>query len=285
MSKPAICHKCRKLIGIAKICPYCFAVQSGPTSWLSSLKRTIGQLFKNNWQDSFTSRVLMITVIMFIIELLATLILAPTYFFQALLVGPRGDIIMALGASSPMVFRGHWWSPLTAIFLHGGVIHLGFNLMALSFIAQAIERISTAWFFVFTYLISGALGFLLSAAMNQPSIGASGALFGLIGCGMVISYLLGLGKNDPMFVMLLNWAIMGLLFGFVVPGIDNWAHIGGLVGGAGCGWLWSKFYRVKAFKKAVMWLAFLLCLATAVGWVTSIITFFPILFPQASVSL
>lgn len=209
------------------------------------------------------------------IQLVATLVLSPSAVLAAIFRGPPSGIVLALGASSPFVFHGHWWAPLTAIFLHGGIIHLGFNMMALTFIAHTIERNTSPWFFILTYLVSGAAGFILSALLGHFSVGASGALFGLIGCGMVLAFVFGPGRHDPLFMLLFNWAIMGLLFGALIPGIDNSAHLGGLITGAGCGWLWTRYHRGRLFRKLAMWSGFALGLITVVGWLTSLFTLLP----------
>ena len=276
MSKPAVCYRCGKLIGSAKICPYCFANQSKSASHIFAFRQQINQLTSRFWRHDFSSRVITITTAMFALELLTTLVLYPRAFLPAIFVGPPTPILVTLGSSSPLIFQGSWWAPLTAVFLHGGVIHLGFNMMALSFIGSTIERLTTPWFFVLIYLVSGALGFLLSAFFGHHSIGASGAIFGLIGCGLMIGYMNGAGRHDPLFMVLLNWAIIGLLFGALVPGIDNMAHIGGLIGGAGCGWLWSHYYS-PLFRRLTMWISFLLFITTAIGWIVSLTLQLPLL--------
>ena len=277
MNKPSLCYRCHKLIGTATICPYCFTDQTKSTTRLAiTLRIKSRSWLQQLWQTSFTNKVLSITVGMFVIQLLMTLVLSPSAFFTAIFRGPPINILLALGASSPFVFTGHWWAPFTAIFLHGGILHLGFNMMALTFISHTIERTTSPWYFVLTYLVSGALGFILSATFGNYSVGASGALFGLIGCGMVLAFISGSGRHDPLFVLLLNWAIMGLLFGAVIPGIDNSAHLGGLAAGAGCGWAWSRYNHLKIFRKLSMWGGFILAILTIIGWITSVSTLLPI---------
>lgn len=281
--KPMICHRCHKLVGTARICPHCFAIQPRRSvGFMSPLKQFIRSWQKRAWQNDLSSRILTITVIMFFIQSITTLVFSPSSFLSALFRGPPGGIILTLGASSPLVFQGSWWAPLTAIFLHGGIVHLGFNMMALSFISHTIERNTSPWFMVLTYLVSGAIGFILSAALGNFSVGASGALFGLIGCGMVLAFIFGSGRYDPLFILLMNWAIMGILFGALVPGVDNSAHLGGLAAGAGCGWCWTRGQHLRVFRKLVMWFGFLLALITAIGWISSVHIQLPLLLKAQS---
>jgi rhomboid protease GluP len=148
-----------------------------------------------------------------------------------------------------MIFLGHeYWRLLTAIFLHGGIVHLLMNGFSLYVVGPDTERVYGTLRFVGVYLLSGLAGSVLSYTFSpNPSVGASGAIFGLVGALIVFFYttrqilgefgraqLQGLGA-----ILLIN-----LVFGFTTPGIDNLGHIGGLIGGLIAGWLLVPRYVV-----------------------------------------
>mgnify|MGYP002402241830 CR=1 FL=1 len=122
------------------------------------------------------------------------------------------------------------------MFLHGGPDHLIGNCLVLYIVGMACEHAFGAGRLIAVYLASGLAGSLLSvAAQPGPSVGASGAIFGVTGCVIVFFYKyqhwVRLRDKRIGFVLLL-WAIYQLASGALTPFIDNFAHLGGLVGGA-----------------------------------------------------
>src|SRR5260370_2360690 len=95
-----------------------------------------------------------------------------------------------LGASLPFPFylEAHqWWRRVTVMFLHGGLIHIGFNMMNLTQFGPALEELSGSARYLFLYVLTGAIGFMASALFGHFSIGASGALLGLIGAMLAVT--------------------------------------------------------------------------------------------------
>ncbi len=136
---------------------------------------------------------------------------------------------------------GQYYRFLTAMFLHGSIAHLFFNSFALYSLGFEAERIFGSQRFLALYLIAGLGGGVMSYAFNpNPSVGASGAIFGLIGALIAFyvvarSVLGGIARQQLgslIFVVMINLAL-----GFTSPYIDNNAHIGGLLTGAVIGWL------------------------------------------------
>lgn len=132
----------------------------------------------------------------------------------------------------PLIHQGEWWRFFTAIFLHIGFLHLFMNCLALFYLGSAVERIYGTPRFVFIYLVAGLFGSISSFAFNsQVSAGASGAIFGCFGAllyfGIVYRKLFFRTMGLNIIVIL----IINLALGFMIPMIDNSAHIGGLVGG------------------------------------------------------
>ena len=140
---------------------------------------------------------------------------------------------------------------LTANYLHGGAMHIMFNMMALYSLGQVVESLVGRIKFFIAYTLSGLAGAFLSSAMNlylNPektiySVGASGAVFGIAGCLVVLAvYRKSRGMDlfyqinyQPLVIML----ALNLALGQMIDGIDNWGHIGGLVFGAFIGSIYS----------------------------------------------
>ncbi|MGB8954463.1 MAG: rhomboid family intramembrane serine protease [Tumebacillaceae bacterium] len=130
------------------------------------------------------------------------------------------------------VQTGEWWRLITAVFMHYEFTHIAFNMMSLYVFGRFVERIFGMGRFLLIYFLSGLSGSLMAFALHpNPSLGASGAIFGLFGA------LLAFGRYDrKTFSMTIGASIYGLLavniiFGFIMPRVGYWAHIGGLIGG------------------------------------------------------
>ncbi|PSL42322.1 rhomboid protease GluP [Salsuginibacillus halophilus] len=133
---------------------------------------------------------------------------------------------------NPAIADGEWWRLITSMFLHIGFFHFFMNSLALFFIGGLVERIFGTWRFMIIYFAAGIVGSAASFALNiQISAGASGAIFGCFGAllffGMMHRKLFFRTMGVSVIVILL----INLGFGFVVPMVDNGAHIGGLIGG------------------------------------------------------
>jgi rhomboid protease GluP len=144
---------------------------------------------------------------------------------------------------APLTVAGEWWRLGTAMFLHFGVVHLLFNMWALWVIGGLVERLFGHARFAAIYAVAGLAGGLASMAWNPiaNSAGASGAIFGIIGAQL--AFFMRGGHRIPAAVVraqrnsTLGFIAYAVVFGFVVPGIDNAAHLGGLATGFGLGWL------------------------------------------------
>ncbi len=151
---------------------------------------------------------------------------------------PPTDVLIALGAKDTVrLVQGEWWRFFTPIFIHVGVMHFAFNSLGLYVIGRHIEQIFGKYLFLVIYLGAGLAGNLCSAVFTLGiSAGASGALFGLLGAGWYLDRrfqqrlqaLGGMRRGWSQFTLLVG---INVLFGFIMPGIDNAAHIGGLLFG------------------------------------------------------
>ena len=155
------------------------------------------------------------------------------------LLTPSNALIFRFGAVfGPAVSDGEYWRMLSAGLVHIGLIHILFNLMALSQLAPAIEDEIGAWKFIVLVTVT-QLGTTLAAFLYHPGVlsaGASGIAFGLIGFGLAYGHREGTSRGRAMSDVYLKWAIYGFVFGMAV-GADNAGHLGGLATGAALGWI------------------------------------------------
>ena len=164
--------------------------------------------------------------------------------------------VLARGALVPAaVAGGQVWLLLSSMFLHSGFIHLALNMLSLYFLGSFVEQAFGKGRFLALYLTSGLAGgvaYLYFGAFDTPAVGASGAIFGLL--GGVFGYSVRRGTfswQNPLIRQLLILTALNLYIGFSVPNISNTAHIGGLVGGAAFGWLTSPtVYSGKPLRAA-----------------------------------
>lgn len=164
--------------------------------------------------------------------------------------------VLASGALVPAsVAGGDVWLLLTSMFLHAGFIHLALNMLSLYFLGAFVEVAFGRSRFLALYLTSGLAGgiaYLYFGAFDGPAVGASGAIFGIL--GGVLGYSLRRGTfswQNPLIRQLLILTALNLYFGFSVANISNTAHIGGLLGGLAFGWLVAPtVYSQKRLRAA-----------------------------------
>jgi rhomboid protease GluP len=145
------------------------------------------------------------------------------------------DLPAALGMKvNEYIAAGELWRLFTPMLLHGSIMHVGFNMYALYLFGTRLERYFGHWRFLSLYLISGFAGNVISMMFTEsPSLGASTAIFGLIGAQGIFIY-----QNRALFGNQTRQALQSIimvaainLFIGLSPGIDNWGHIGGLIAG------------------------------------------------------
>lgn len=158
----------------------------------------------------------------------------------------RGSLIPAL------VAQGEWWRLLSSMFLHSGFIHLALNMISLYFLGSFVEEAFGRGRYLALYLlggIAGGLAYLYFGAFDVPAVGASGAIFALL--GGIFGYSLRRGTfswQNPVIRQLLILLALNLYIGFSIPNISNTAHLGGLAGGAVFGWLVAPTVYRKGFS-------------------------------------
>jgi len=171
--------------------------------------------------------------------------------------------VLSLGALVPaLVAQGEAWRLITSAFLHSGFVHLALNMLSLYFLGSFAEITFGRSRFLALYLISGIAGglaYLYFGSFNAPAVGASGAIFGLL--GGVFGFAIRRGTfstRDPVISQLLLLTGLNLFIGFTIPGVSNTAHIGGLLGGLVFGYLMAPtvFSRKKLVATMPILLAF-----------------------------
>jgi len=150
------------------------------------------------------------------------------------------DIPAALGVKdNNLILQGQIWRLFTPIFLHGSILHIGFNMYALFYIGPTLEKFYGRRRYLGLFILSGFAGNVISFMFSQyQSLGSSTAIFGLLGAEGVLIY-----QNREIFgdiarralSQVVIIAVVNLIIG-LTPGIDNWGHIGGLIGGTLFAW-------------------------------------------------
>ena len=190
------------------------------------------------------------------------------------------EAIVAMGAlARERVAAGEYWRLLTAPWLHGSVDHLVGNGIALYILGMVCESTFGRAQLLVLYVLSGLAGSLLSVVMSPgPSVGASGAIFGLQGAAIIVFRLHRdrlLVRDRRVGLVLIIWALYTIVSGIMEPLIDNGAHIGGALGGA----LIARYLHPVVLsplppERAVTirrWLLFVIALLAAalIGWLSS----------------
>lgn len=196
-----------------------------------------GQSFnEENWREYlaffipskqffFTPLIVDINVIIFIIMV----------FNGFGIISLRAEILLPLGANyRPLVMEGQYWRLFTSIFLHGGIMHVLMNCYGLYFVGVFLEPVIGKWKFLLSYLITGIAGSIASIYWHEAtvSIGASGAIFGIFGVfiALLTTPLFEKGFKKVFLTHTLIYVSINLVIG-ISGGIDNAAHIGGLLSG------------------------------------------------------
>jgi membrane associated rhomboid family serine protease len=160
------------------------------------------------------------------------------------IANPPGSLYVKWVLYGPAVAQGDWWRLITSAFLHASLLHIAFNMYFLWFVGSAVEQSLGRGRFLLIYFVSalaGSAGALVWTP-TAPTVGASGALFGLLGAALILerqrNYVLG---GSAMGLILIN-----LILSFTLPNISVGGHVGGLIGGALCTLVLSRFGRGHA---------------------------------------
>lgn len=268
-----ICTSCGTLVGVNDaVCYNCNRRNPGLWGYAPVLRR-LGQ------DLGFVPLVMGGTIALYVLALLLS-----GGGMQTMLA-PSSRVLLLLGASGsvPVFDLNRWWTVLTAGWLHAGVLHILFNVLWIRQLAPAVAELYGPGRMVLVYVLAGVLGFTFTSVAGhyigflpivggaRLSVGASAPIFGLLGA--LVYYGQRTGSRHVREAGL-QYALMMGIFGLIMPGIDNQAHLGGFVGGyvAGLALDPLKPERIDHMVAAAVGLV-----ATAAAIVASIVTAWPLL--------
>ena len=155
------------------------------------------------------------------------------FYFLPILFGQYNYVINLMCVHGPSIRAGQFYRLFTGMILHGSVLHLFFNCYSLYIIGSQLEGFLGKIKYLIIYIFSGVCGALLSITFsgNTASIGASGAIFGLMGALLYFGYYYRVYIGNVVRSQIIPLIVINLGFGFLMSGIDNAAHVGGLIGG------------------------------------------------------
>lgn len=191
-------------------------------------------------------------------------------YLAMILFNQYDNTINSFAVYGPFIFKyNEYYRLITGAFLHANFVHLILNCYSLYVIGSQIENFMGKWKYLIIYFISAITGSMLSALLSDgASIGASGAIFGLMGSLLYFGYHYRVYLGNVLKSQIIPLVLLNLLIGFITPGIDNFAHIGGLVGGAlatvavGVKYKSTKFERINGWIVLIILLGFLLFMGT-----------------------
>ncbi|RQW05966.1 rhomboid family intramembrane serine protease [candidate division KSB1 bacterium] len=222
-----VCPNCGRLISAnAKVCMHCGRKNPGLWGYGPALQKILGD-------SNMVVIITVVSIVLFALSLLLDLsaIFRPRGVFG--LLTPSHNALLKLGMTGAMpMLYGRWWTLVTAIYLHGGLLHIVFNMLWLRNLGQMVIPLfgTSRAFVIFT--VAGIAGFLISDLVGIGfTIGASGSIFGLLGALVYYGRKRGGVFGSAIYKQVGTWTIILLVFGFLMPGVNNLAHLGGFAGG------------------------------------------------------
>ena len=256
--RPKLCPVCGALVGVnATRCHECGA---NLRFSLAALSKKLSGLFGDN--EAPVTTVLLIANIFMLGVSWLSFAAAGQGGGLTILWGLVGEPQYRLGASFgfAIFYENEWWRLVTAMFLHAGLLHIGFNMMALMQLGPPLEELYGSARYLFFYVLTGAFGFLVSSLTGHFSLGASGALLGLVGLLLSITTKRGGAYMRDLRSRLITNVVILFALGFSgFMAMDNFAHGGGLAAGFLLGKLFADRKPVTAGERrtayALGWLA------------------------------
>jgi rhomboid protease GluP len=226
-----LCPSCGRLTNAdARECLVCGRRNPGMWGFAGPLR----MLFRRR---SFVDIVTVVCIALYVL----TLVLDPTALLSSRgpfsMFSPSSRALIDAGATGVSLWQaGRWWTVITAIYLHGGPLHILFNILWIRQLGPAVEELYGPSRFVVIFTVAGAVGFIASDLVGYGlTIGASGSIFGLLGAMVAF----GQKRGGTFGAMVLRqygqWALLLFIMGFLMNGVNNVAHAGGFAGGFAAG--------------------------------------------------
>ena len=255
--RAVLCPRCRRLVGSEEsVCSWCGTARSA--AWWHFIRWSKGTM-TGDW---LVTALISANILFFALSLLFNTRTggSGTPFSP----GPVSLMLLGGTGTYPIDHFGRYWTLISANYLHGGILHLIFNLMALKQIAPWVSgEYGTSRMFTI-YTVSGVLGYVVSYGAGVPfTIGASAAVCGLIGALLYFGKSRGGAYGSSVYREVSGWVISLFVFGLIFPGINNWGHGGGIIGGIVVGALVS--YNGRRRENWVDHGLALLCALATVG--------------------
>ena len=256
-----LCPSCRRLISSYETqCPYCGTAR--PAAWW---RRLVPENLMADPADA-VNIIMYVNIALFVYSLFLGFQASDVSMNPLMFLSPSSQSLLMLGATGtiPIMHFHWWWTLISASYLHGGLLHIFFNMMALRQIAPfVISEYGFNRFFII-YTATGVAGFFLSYLAGIPfTIGASASICGLIGATLYYGKSRGDIFGENIYKQVMGWVIGLAIFGFLVPGINNWGHGGGLAGGIALGFLLG--YDGKKRETGLHRTLAMLCIILTVG--------------------
>ena len=256
--RPKLCPACGSLVGVTAT--RCHECGTSTRFSLAALSKGLSGFIGGHAPGS--AALMILNIFMFALTLMRMLSGGEGKGLS-ILFGMSGEALYRFGESYPpaIYFGNEYWRLVTAMFLHGGLLHIGFNLMVLMDIGPVVEELYGSARYLFAYVVTGVCGFLLSSFRGIPAVGASTALMGLIGVLIAITSKRGGIQMQALRSRLISWVVSIFAIGFLMPGIDNWGHFGGLAAGFVVGKILADRQPINASERR---------LAYTLGWIAGI---------------
>jgi rhomboid protease GluP len=222
-----LCPSCGRLTNAdAAVCLICGRRNPGMWGFADPLRRLFGQ-------GSVTTAVVTACVALYVVSLAWDPAAALRMRGPFDLLAPSDRALDALGMTGTWAWlRGRWWTLLTAVYLHGSLLHVLFNVLWIRQLGPAVEQLYGPARLVVIFTAAGPLGFAASTLFGVPfTVGASGSIFGLLGALVAFGRRRGGVFGGLVLRQYGQWALVLFVLGFVMPRVDNLAHAGGFAGG------------------------------------------------------
>jgi rhomboid protease GluP len=266
--RPKLCPACGALVGISAT--RCHECGASLRFSLAALSKALSGIFGG--AAPVTTILLVVNILIFGVNLVTTM-QAGEAGGLSILWGLSSDRLTRLGATNPVaIFYGHqWYRLVTAMFLHSSLLHIGFNMMVLMDVGPAVEELYGSSRYLFLYIATGVTGFILSSWRGYSSVGASGAILGLIGLMIAITTKRGGSFMRELRSRLITWVVIIFVLGIMLGGMrtDNWAHFGGVASGFGLGRLFADRQPMNSRERQT---------AYALGWSAGIVVLISFVF-------
>lgn len=263
--RAAICPSCRKLISQDELrCPYCHTIRPG-----GGLKTAAWRRWLDN-AGAIVKCVIYVNVGMFVVAVLMHPRTTNFSINPLTFLSPDSRSLLILGATGavPIDQFHRWWTLLAANYLHAGILHILFNMMAFRQISPLVTTTFGVSRMFVIYTAGGTLGYAVSyLAGVRFTIGASAAVCALMGAAFYYGRSRGGNFGRMVYRQIGGWVLGIFLFGIFVPGINNWGHGGGLVCGALIGWLLGyQERRRERFWHQLLAAGCIVATAVVLGW-------------------